>query len=318
MMMRMRMIQVTLLVVALVDFGLASPPSTVPAFLWSPHLQSDNGEMDVNYQVISAKDLVDSVFTRGGWSNFLCSEEKLQQPVVDVVLVFIGRELRSSDVSSRRNSDPALVNTLKNLYTASNFSLAFPYIAAPEEERMENLLLSGLKEACTHNVGVSNIVFSDSCFVEDGTIQRLSNVQAFKDHLVARKEMRKEGETDLVVLCSEGSESSSQSDQSHSDREIISEIVSSVEQSGTKYAALYVSDPYWYTSYQTLQRFLAETATGNATVNATTTCDELCKFKSSLLEGILVGIVFLLILISGLCCMAGIDTPTRFETPQDS
>lgn len=30
------------------------------------------------------------------------------------------------------------------------------------------------------------------------------------------------------------------------------------------------------------------------------------------------GIVFLLILISGLCCMAGIDTPTRFETPQDS
>ncbi|XP_010501171.1 PREDICTED: uncharacterized protein LOC104778426 [Camelina sativa] len=227
MMMRMGMIQVTLLVVALVDFGLASPPSTFPAFLWSPHLQSDNGEMDVNYQVMSAKDLVDSVFTRGGWSSFLCSEEKLQQPV-DVALVFIGRELLSSDVSLHRNSDPALVNTLKNLYTASNFSLAFPYIAAPEEERMENLLLSGLKEACTHNVGVSNIVFSDSCFVEDGT------------------------------------------------------------------------------------------ATGNATVNATTTCDELCKFKSSLLEGILVGIVFLLILISGLCCMAGIDTPTRFETPQDS
>ncbi|XP_010480094.1 PREDICTED: uncharacterized protein LOC104758837 [Camelina sativa] len=319
MMMRMRMIQVTLLVVvALVDFGLASPPSTVPAFLWSPHLQSDNGEMDVNYEVMSAKDLVDSVFTRGGWSSFLCSEEKLQQPVVDVVLVFIGRELLSSDVSSHRNSDPALVNTLKNLYTASNFSLAFPYIAAPEEERMENLLLSGLKKSCTHNVGVSNIVFSDSCFVEDETIQKLSNVQSFKDHLVARKEMRKEGETDLVVLCSEGSESSSQSDQTHSDHEIISEVVSSVEQSGTKYAALYVSDPYWYTSYQTLQRFLAETATGNATVNATTTCDELCKFKSSLLEGILVGIVFLLILISGLCCMAGIDTPTRFETPQDS
>ncbi|EOA36076.1 hypothetical protein CARUB_v10009805mg [Capsella rubella] len=314
-MMRMQIILVALLV-ALVDFGLASTP-TVPAFLWSPHLQSVNGEMDVNYQVMSAKDLVDSVFTRGGWSSLLCSENKLQQPV-DVALVFIGRELRSSDVSSNRNSDPALVNTLKNLYTASNFSLAFPYIAAPEEERMENLLLSGLKEACTHNVGVNNIVFSDSCLVEDGTIQKLSNVQSFKDHLVARKETRKEGETDLVVLCSEGSESSSQSDQSHSDREIISDLVSSVEQSGTKYAALYVSDPYWYTSYQTLQRFLAETATGNATANATTTCDELCKFKSSLLEGILVGIVFLLILISGLCCMAGIDTPTRFETPQDS
>lgn len=71
--------------------------------------------------------------------------------------------------------------------------------------------------------------------------------------------------------------------------ESISELVSSVEQSGSKYTALYVSDPYWYTSYKTLQRFLAESATGNSSsVGVSTTCDELCKFKSSLLEGILV------------------------------
>ncbi|KAJ0242405.1 2-C-methyl-D-erythritol 4-phosphate cytidylyltransferase [Hirschfeldia incana] len=300
-----------------IESGFASP-NTVPAFLWSPHLQrGGNGGMDeaVNYQVMSSKDLVDSVFTQGGWSNILCSEKKVEQPVVDVALVFIGRELVSSDVSSKRNSNPSLVNTLNGLFTSSNFSLAFPYIAAPEEERMESLLLSGLKQACPHNVGVSNIVFSDSCFVEDGTIQKLSDLQSFKDHLLARKETRKEGETDLVVLCSEGSESKGQS---HSERESISELVSSVEQSGSKYTALYVSDPYWYTSYKTLQRFLAESGTGNSTVGVATGCDELCKFKSSLLEGILVGIVFLLILISGLCCMAGIDTPTRFETPQDS
>uniref|UniRef100_A0A1J3K954 V-type proton ATPase subunit S1/VOA1 transmembrane domain-containing protein n=1 Tax=Noccaea caerulescens TaxID=107243 RepID=A0A1J3K954_NOCCA len=309
---------VALFVASLAEFGLASP-DTVPAFLWSPHLQSANGELDeaVNYQVMSAKDLVDSVFTQGRWSNFLCSEKKLEQPV-DVALVIIGRELLSSDVSSKRNSDPALFNTLNNLFTASNFSLAFPYIAAPEEERMENLLLSGLKKACPQNGGVSNIVFSDSCFVEDGTIQKLSDLQSIKDHLLARSKTRKDGETDLVVLCSEGSESNSQSGQSHSEHESISELVGSVEQSGSKYTALYVSDPYWYTSYKTLQRFLAESGTGNSTGDVTTGCDELCKFKSSLLEGILVGIVFLLILISGLCCMAGIDTPTRFETPQDS
>ncbi|KAF3602240.1 hypothetical protein F2Q69_00038536 [Brassica cretica] len=415
-----------LVALSAIESGIASP-NTVPAFLWSPHLQAGNGGMDeaVNYQVISAKDLVDSVFTQGGWSNILCSEKKVEEPVVDVALVFIGRELLSSDVSSKRNSEPSLVNTLNGLFTASNFSLAFPYIAAPEEERMESLLLSGLKQACPHNVGVSNIVLSDSCFVEDGTIQKLSDLQSFKvvflplyvfiftnsngikillssdvsskrnsepslvntlnglftasnfslafpyiaapeeermeslllsglkqacphnvgvsnivlsdscfvedgtiqklsdlqsfkDHLLSRKETRKEGETDLVVLCSEGSGSNSQSGQSHSERESISELVSSVEQSGSKYTALYVSDPYWYTSYKTLQRFLAESGTGNSTVGVATTCDELCKFKSSLLEGILVGIVFLLILISGLCCMAGIDTPTRFETPQDS
>ncbi|CAN6921019.1 unnamed protein product [Brassica oleracea] len=308
-----------LVALSAIESGIASP-NTVPAFLWSPHLQAGNGGMDeaVNYQVMSAKDLVDSVFTQGGWSNILCSEKKVEEPVVDVALVFIGRELLSSDVSSKRNSEPSLVNTLNGLFTSSNFSLAFPYIAAPEEERMESLLLSGLKQACPHNVGVSNIVFSDSCFVEDGTIQKLSDLQSFKDHLLSRKETRKEGETDLVVLCSEGSGSNSQSGQSHSERESISELVSSVEQSGSKYTALYVSDPYWYTSYKTLQRFLAESGTGNSTVGVATTCDELCKFKSSLLEGILVGIVFLLILISGLCCMAGIDTPTRFETPQDS
>ncbi|KAF8052439.1 hypothetical protein N665_1559s0011 [Sinapis alba] len=318
-MMKMQMGMVALLVAfSAIEIGLASP-NTVPAFLWSPHLQAGNGGIDVavNYQVMSAKDLVDSVFTQGGWSNILCSEKKVKQPV-DVALVFIGRELLSSDVSSKRNSEPSLVNTLNGLFTSSNFSLAFPYIAAPEEERMESLLLSGLKQACPHNVGASNIVFSDSCFVEDGTIHKLSDLQSFKDHLLARKETRREGETDLVVLCSEGSESNSQSGQSHSERESISELVSSVEQSGSKYTALYVSDPYWYTSYKTLQRFLAESATGNSTVGVATTCDELCKFKSSLLEGILVGIVFLLILISGLCCMAGIDTPTRFETPQDS
>jgi len=93
-----------------VGFG-SSSPSTVPAFLWSPHLQSANGEA-VNYQVISAKDLVGSVFTQGRWSNFLCSGKKVQQGV-DVAFVFIGRELLSSDVSSTKNSDPALVNTLK-------------------------------------------------------------------------------------------------------------------------------------------------------------------------------------------------------------
>lgn len=39
-------------------------------------IRRDNGEVDegVNYQVMSAKDLVGSVFTQGGWSNFLvCS-----------------------------------------------------------------------------------------------------------------------------------------------------------------------------------------------------------------------------------------------------
>ncbi|PSR90285.1 GDP polyribonucleotidyltransferase [Actinidia chinensis var. chinensis] len=95
--------------------------------------------------------------------------------------------------------------------------------------------------------------------------------------------------------------------------------------SGTKYVdssfvdLLEVSDPFRPKRYpyQELQRFLAESTLGNGSVS-TTVCDGVCQIKSSLLEGILVGIVLLIILISGLCCMAGIDTPTRFEAPQDS
>ena len=56
-----------------------------------------------------------------------------------------------------------------------------------------------------------------------------------------------------------------------------------MDQSGEKYAVLYVSDPFKirYPSYREVERFLAEST------NATG-CGEVCKIKSSLLEGLLV------------------------------
>ena len=70
----------------------------------------------------------------------------------------------------------------------------------------------------------------------------------------------------------------------------MNEVISSVEQSGAKYAALYVSDPFKsfrHPGYRELERFLAEDTAGNASANSTG-CDEVCKIKSSLLEGVLV------------------------------
>lgn len=72
--------------------------------------------------------------------------------------------------------------------------------------------------------------------------------------------------------------------------EVISGLINSMEQSGTKYTVLYVSDPVrsiQYSTYRELERFLADGAVGNGSANSTG-CDEVCKFKSSLLEGILV------------------------------
>ena len=52
--------------------------------------------------------------------------------------------------------------------------MAFPYVAPSDKETMENLLVSGFKEACGHGLQVSNIVFSESCSIEGGDFQKLA------------------------------------------------------------------------------------------------------------------------------------------------
>ncbi|KAJ4834209.1 hypothetical protein Tsubulata_020567 [Turnera subulata] len=272
----------------------------------------------VNYQTISARDLAKSVLSQGGWSDFLCSEKK-HLPPVDLALVFVGRELFSSDIVSNRNTDPALLNLLKVSYDKSNFSMAFPYVAASENEAIENMLLSEFSETCEQDLGAANVAFSKSCSFMEEKFQKLEDLHAVHDHLISRMENRANGKADLVVFCHENSHSAKGIEQSRTESEDFSQLISSMETLGAKYAVLYVSDPsraIQYPAHHMLERFLAEGA-GNHSLNATF-CDEVCQIKSSLLEGVLVAVVLLIILISGLCCMMGIDTPTRFETPQES
>lgn len=302
-----------LLVVAQLPAGLTLA-STVPAFLWSPHqdgLLNSMMKEAVNYQTLSSKELANSVMSEGGWSSLLCSGNEAQQPL-DLALLFVGRELQSSDIFGAKHADSELVDFLKVSFTMANFSLAFPYIAASEnEEVMESMLISEFTETCGHNFGASKVAFLESCSLEGGNYEKLADLHTVNDYLVSRMENRPKGQADLVVAC-QGS--------SHSERQIFSELINSVEQSGARYTVLYVSDPVrsiQYPSFRELERFLAESSPGNESVDSRV-CDEVCQIKSSLLEGLLVGIVLLIILISGLCCMMGIDTPTRFETPQDS
>ncbi|OAY54577.1 uncharacterized protein LOC110611857 [Manihot esculenta] len=309
-----------LFVLTQVSLVLGFPP-TAPAFFWSSHRdqQFPNNRMDeaVNYQTISSRDLARSILAEGGWSNLLCAEQKLQQSL-DLALVFVGRELLSSDISTSKNADRALVNMLKVSFTRSNFSLAFPYVAASEESSMENSLVSSFAENCGQDTGINNVAFSESCFIEGDNFQKLADVHAVHDYLVSKMEKRTNGQADLVVFCHGGSYSAKGLEKPQSESQILSELISSVESLGAKYEVLYLSDPFrsiQYPSRRELERFLAEGTAGSLN---STICDEVCQIKSSLLEGVLVGIVLLIILISGLCCMMGIDTPTKFETPQDS
>lgn len=72
--------------------------------------------------------------------------------------------------------------------------------------------------------------------------------------------------------------------------EILSELITSLEQLGAKYSVLYASDPHRAgqpSPYPSLGRFLAEGAGQNGSANLTY-CDGVCQIKSSLLEGLFV------------------------------
>lgn len=293
--------------------------STAPAFLWSPHLNrlSDDNKK-LNYQTLSPKDLASSLLSQAGWSDLLCSPTQS----VDVALVFVGKELQSSHISgNKRAADPALVNLLKDSFKSSNFSMAFPYISVSGDDTMENLLVSEFRDACGNDLRISNVAFSESCTTEDGNFLKLEDLRSVQDHLLSRMENAPKEQADLIVYCSGGSRSMEKLDHPRSESEVISELIASLKKSGAKYVVLYVSDPVrsiQYPSHRELERFLAEGGTARNVSADSTSCDEVCQIKSSLLEGLFVGIVLLLILISGLCCMMGIDTPARFEVPQES
>ncbi|GER50715.1 type IV secretion system protein virB4 [Striga asiatica] len=303
-----------ILFVLTAQLPLALTFSTGPAFLWSPNLNGKKGMVD--YRVLSPRDMVKSALTDGGLREYLCSGEEVQHSK-NFAFLFVGSQLQSLDISRPSNNNPALIDLLKDSFSNSNLSLAFPYIAAGEENvAVESSLISELAETCQHEFGIGSIALVGACTVEGENFDKLDHIDSVHDYLNSRIE-KSDGHRDLIVLCPGGSEDS---DQPHSESNVLSQLLNTVSQLDAKYSVLYISDPFRsasHFSHQGLERFLAEGSLGNASANSTT-CDGVCQIKSSLLEGILVGIVLLVILISGLCCMMGIDTPTRFETPQDS
>ncbi|KAJ4807363.1 2-C-methyl-D-erythritol 4-phosphate cytidylyltransferase [Rhynchospora pubera] len=283
-----------------------SSPTTAPAFLWTPHdygLSYEGAKDLVKYQTISPKDLAKSVLDEAGWSNIVCSGEN-GQAKVDLALVFIGRKLHSLDLSKNKQLDPVLTDTLKMSFTSSNFSMAFPYVATSDGEgTVENALLREFSETCGHG-------FSES-------LNKVNDIVAIQEYVANTMERKTEKEkTDVILFSIDGLK---ELDGGKSEGELLSELVSMLEKSGVRYTVLYISEPYNLSRYGThvpLARFLEETNTSSS--SNTTKCDETCQLKASLLEGLFVAITLLIILISGLCCMMGIDTPVRFETPQES
>uniref|UniRef100_A0A453HQK5 V-type proton ATPase subunit S1/VOA1 transmembrane domain-containing protein n=1 Tax=Aegilops tauschii subsp. strangulata TaxID=200361 RepID=A0A453HQK5_AEGTS len=225
-------------------------------------------------------------------------------------------ELQSSDISRDKQADPSLADTLKLSFTGSEFSMAFPYVALTDNDKLESSLLSGLAENCDNDFRGNHITYTDTCTVSGEDLKKHQSMDSIRDLVMSRKRSNPRGKTDLIVFCNGGFKDL---DNAKSEGELLSELVSVLKMSEARYTVLYASQPYGLLenpSNLPLARYLAE-KTNTTTKSGLGKCDGECLVKSSLLEGTFVGLVLLIILISGLCCMMGIDTPSRFEAPQD-
>lgn len=62
-------------------------------------------------------------------------------------------------------------------FVSSNFSLAFPYIAASEEgHSVENSLVSEFTDTCGRDLETSKVAFLESCSVEGGNFEKLPDI----------------------------------------------------------------------------------------------------------------------------------------------
>ncbi|KAF8648864.1 hypothetical protein HU200_064567 [Digitaria exilis] len=292
--------------------------SNLLTFHWplSSRLHSDEAKEVVHYQTLSPKSLAKSVLEEGGWSNLMCSREDVQKNV-DVAIVFLGSKIQSSDISKDKQVDPALTDTLKLSFTSSEFSMAFPYVSTSDDEKLENSLLSGFAENCDNGFEKKRITYTDTCTVTGQDLKKHHSMDSVRDLVTSRMGSKPSGLTNLIVFCSGGFVDL---DPAKSEGDLLSELVDMLKKSGAKYTILYASQPSGLLekpSNLPLGRYLAEKT--NTTAKASRgKCDGECLVKSTLLEGTFVGIVLLIILISGLMCMMGIDTPSRFEAPQES
>lgn len=293
----------------------AAGPVTAPAFLWAPKnygFCSNEAKEVVHYQTISPNSLAKSVLEEGGWSNLVCSKEGSQKDV-DVAVLFLGSKLQTSDISKDKQVDPALADTLKLSFTNSEFSMAFPYVAMSDDEKLETSLLSGFAENCEDGSGRNHITYTDTCTASSEDIKNHESMDSIQNLVKSWMGNNPSGQTELIVFCSGGFKENTKSE-----GELLSELVSVLNKAEAKYTILYASQPYGLLENPSdlpLARYLAEKT--NTTKPVLEKCDGECQTKSSLLEGLFVGIVLLIVLISGLCCMMGIDTPSRFEAPQE-
>ncbi|CAM6026709.1 unnamed protein product [Sphagnum balticum] len=294
-----------------------SSATVVPAFLWTDQRCLIKEGRSIDYQVQSPESLGNALvdkFVRPAIESSRGSDEVPPEMIV----VFMGNKLRSVDISRTDElASSDLVKTLERLVAGSKYSLSIPYVSIRRDQiSTAETLVSVLHRELGSLSRMGEVAVSGSCSVGKQSIKRLAGVPDLKAYLETRKETRAHGETDVLMVCYTPYLDRTAPGTSVSEGRALNEVISNLRSSGTRHVALYTSDPKGATEgHLTISvRHLIDSASGNET----TSCDAVCHSRARILEGVFVAIVLITILVSGLCCMMGVKTPTRFELPKES
>eukprot|EP00270_Netrium_digitus_P013192 TRINITY_DN4358_c0_g1_i2.p1 TRINITY_DN4358_c0_g1~~TRINITY_DN4358_c0_g1_i2.p1 ORF type:complete len:330 (-),score=83.49 TRINITY_DN4358_c0_g1_i2:804-1793(-) len=302
-------------------YGAKDGSAVGAAFLWSP-LQSlaVSGDADgvsvarsVRYDVVSPLSLVQDVMAAAfsGTGEGKAGQQQQQQP--DVIVAFLSREMASDDIThivtsdvmtSERMVDP--LRPVKEAMAMANSSLTAPFVAeAALDSPLVSLVVASFVEKTN---GQGTVAVSSSCAVRElGAASVFTSTEEMRAYLREKASSQEAAEKSLIVVCSPVAQESDHMMQLAEEGAVLDDVLASVRVFSPRFLGLYMSD-------------LAanQDAAAQRRVLASTVCGTKCHLKATLLETLFVAIVLLITLVSGLCCLSGVDTPTRFEVPSES
>ncbi|KAL2652961.1 hypothetical protein R1flu_021089 [Riccia fluitans] len=276
--------------------GASASLSLVPAFIWSNVRNIEANGRSITYETLSSESLTKTIISELG------AQEEVQP--VDFMVTFVGNKLRSVEVPRGGFTASDLLPVIQSAFTSSKSSFAIPYVTPIKEKiTFADALLSAGPESRQGEVLVAG-----SCAYRTSGAKVLGSLEQLKAYLTSRKSDEK---TDLVIVCSDVK---SESKLPLSEGEVMEGVLKTLDESKAGYVASYVTDLSGENVLSLTQR---RQLGAKVRVSNETFCDELCQTKATILEGLFVGLTLLIILISGICCMAGITTPSRFEQAKD-
>eukprot|EP00245_Coleochaete_scutata_P005980 TRINITY_DN20045_c0_g1_i1.p1 TRINITY_DN20045_c0_g1~~TRINITY_DN20045_c0_g1_i1.p1 ORF type:complete len:329 (-),score=48.59 TRINITY_DN20045_c0_g1_i1:693-1679(-) len=300
---------------------------SVPAFLWSDHAYL-GGVQNTDDVVPTSKQFASGLFQSLLHSNdektsswpFIEGLDRTADGSPDLILAFVSKQAGNIyDIASSSTEDDPLF-LFKQQLDSSNTSLSLPRVNIGDEKMGVAMTLVNAFNGAVVSTGEhakGSVAMAGACGVCDECtegVQLLVTPSEVEEYLMDRVAARTPGQTDLLVICSD--EAAGDLPSQRTLEEEVSAMTAYgelVRKTTAHYMAVYISDPLEVTmlSSQTQRRILMKTYNS-------THCDADCQYKASILEGLGVVLVLLITLISGLCCMYGIESPTRFEVPKDN